>query len=187
MTRRRAILAIPSSAAIAALAVTQTGCPGDAIIADLQAGLDLIAGFLPQLGSLVGLPADLASLVQDYAASVNTALGNASTILLGGGTDAEKAALILASLAGIAAPLIPPPFSVAVGIVAGLAAAVAKFLASLPAPTSAGIATPATLGNSAAALGHTTHVWSGRQQTRLQTAHATANSNATALAKIRGK
>ena len=182
MTRRRAILAIPGGAALAALAVTQTGCAGDAIITDLQAGLDIIAGFLPQIGTLAGLPAALATAVQGYLASVNTALGNASTILLGGGTDAEKAALILAAFAGIAAPLIPPPFNVIAGIVAGLAAAVAKFLASLPPASTAGIAATRTVGNSAAVMGHTSHVWSGKQSERLAHAKASANANALALA-----
>jgi len=187
MTRRRAILAIPSSAAIAALAVTQTGCAGDAIIADLQAGLDLIAGFLPQIGTLAGLPAALSTQVQAYLTAVNTALGNASTILLGGGTDAEKAALILAAFANVAAPLIPVSFAGIAVAVIGLATAVAKFLASLPPATAAGIAITKTVGNSAAVMGHTTHVWSSKQQQRLQAARATAAANAAALAKVPAK
>ena len=173
MTRRKAILAIPGSAALAALAV-QTGCSGDQIITDLQAALDLISGFLPQLASITGVPAALLAAVETYIASTNTALGNASTILLGAGSAGEKTALILAAFAGIAAPLIPPPFNVIAGIVAGLAAAVAKFIAGLPPATPAGPKVALAAGQS----------WSTRQREKIAHATASASANSLALAKL---
>lgn len=159
------------------------GCAGDSIISALQAGLDIITSFLPTLSGITGLPTGLLQSVDSYISAVNSALGQSSAILLGGGTDAEKVALITQVFAGIISqqPAVPPQYAAIATVISNLAAAVAKFLATLPPATSAGIAITKNVGNSAQDLGHTTRVWNNRQKLALAHAQSVSASNSLVL------
>src|ERR1039458_8317197 len=109
-----------------------SGCTSSQIIADIQIGLDAITTLLPILGTL-GVPAAIQSDVATYAAATNAAFGKAATILAGPGTDPEKAALIVASFAAIAKPLLPAQYPSLVTQFSLIARALAKFLFFPPA------------------------------------------------------
>jgi len=171
----------------AILIIMLVACTSTQIVTDLEVALDAIQVGLPILGTVSGVPADVLTAAQTYVAAANSALGQASTILTGPGTDAEKTALIFAAFAGIAAPNIPAQYQAIAQLVSVVAADVAKFLASLPPASTAGIAATRTVGNSAAVMGHTTHRWSPTDQAKLAHALSVANANSAALAKLRGK
>src|ERR1700734_2400403 len=161
----------------AILIICLVGCTSTQIVDSLQVALDAISVALPVLGTVSSVPPDLLASVETYLTAANSALGQASTILTGGGTDAEKTALIVAAFASIAVPAIPAQYAPIAQIVSAVAADVAQFLASLPSSTSAGIAATKTWGNSAAVMGHTTHKWSVKDLAKLAHAKATANAN----------
>lgn len=105
--------------------------------------LDLAVGALevalPLIGPAAGLPPDVVAQVGSYLAGVSQAATQASDILAGPGTDAQKSAQILAAFAGIAEPIVPVQYQAIVSAVQQVALYVAKFIASIPAasPTAA--------------------------------------------------
>lgn len=118
------------SAAIAAILILSlVGCSTSPIdILDLAIGAVEIA--LPLVGPAVGIdPTTLAS-VQAYLSATSAAISQASTILSGTGTDAQKAAAIAQAFAGIAAPIVPAKYGALVTAVADVAKYVAQFLAN---------------------------------------------------------
>jgi hypothetical protein len=160
-----------------ALILILSGCSTSQVLSNLQIALDAVSVALPILAGLTGVPAPVVAAVESYVQATNTALGQASTILAGAGTDAQKAAQIAAAFAAIAVPVVPAQYAVLVQLVATLAADVAQFLAGVPAATAA----------VAHASGATMTKWSTRDREVLAHCTAVANSNAIALAKIAGK
>jgi hypothetical protein len=137
--------------AIAAfLIVCLMGCGQTTIIQNLQLTLDAITTAFPIIAGLTTMPPATVTDVGNYLDATNTALGQASTILAGTGTDAQKAAQITAAFASIAAPVVPAQYASIVTLIGTVAKDVSTFLASLPAPT---VTTTTTLtANNRAAL-----------------------------------
>lgn len=162
-TKLRAALAV-----IVILALV--GCSTGTVITNLQTALDAISAVIPILGTITGVPVDDVSAAETYVQAANQALGQASTILAGSGTDASKAAQIAAAFAGIAAPVVPAQYANIVALVQTVAGDVAQFLASVPATSTAA-------ANAIATGGHTTK-WSDADRARLARATVTANANA---------
>ena len=156
------------------LCITLAACSTATVITDLQVALDAISVALPILGSLTGVPPDVSNAVASYVTAANSALGQASTILVGSGTDAEKAAQIAAAFAGIAAPVVPSQYAELAQLVATVAKDVAAFLASVPGG-------PQLL--TAAKAPHTTK-WSSLELVRLANLRSVATDNAAKLAKL---
>jgi hypothetical protein len=171
MDTKRAPLAL-----MLALCLILSGCTTSQVVNNLQVALDAITVALPILGSVVAVPAPLIALVENYATQANTALGEASTILAGAGTDAEKAALIAAAFAKLGVPDVPAQFAAIANLVSTIAGDIAQFLGSLP-------------GKLAVARGVTPHttVFSAADLRKLGHAHGTANENAVKLAALRTK
>ena len=167
-------------AVLMAVIMILTGCSTATVITDLELALDAISAALPVLLPLVDVPADapVAAAVQTYLTAANSALGQASTILAGTGTDASKAAAILAAFAGIAAPVVPAQYGTLAAQVATVAQDIAAFLAFVPGTGVAG-ALRATAGG--------THKWSAGERLKLAHARSAATSNGEKLAKMRVK
>ena len=158
------------------LCIALAGCSTATVITDLQVALDAISVALPILGGLTGIPPDVSTAVTSYVTAANSALGQASTILAGTGTDAEKAAAIAAAFAGIAAPVVPAQYVALASLVQTVAQDVAAFLASVPGATS-----PQVLN---AAKSPRTTRWSTSELVKLANLKSLANDNAIRLAKI---
>jgi len=165
-----------SLAVLMATIMVLTGCSTAQVIANLQIALDAVTVALPILASVTGVPADTVTTVDAYVTATNTALGQASTILAGAGTDAEKAAQITAAFAAIAKPVVPSQYAAIAQLVETLASDVATFLASVP---GTGIALQMR-----AAGGVRTTAWSGHDREVLAHCTSTANANTVALAKL---
>lgn len=110
-----------------------TGCTNNQVITDLTLAVDALEIALPLIGPSAHLPPDLEAQIQAYLGATSQAITQASDILAGAGTDAQKAAAITAAFAGIAQPLIPPQYAGIGAAVAQVASLVSKFLGSLPA------------------------------------------------------
>lgn len=159
------------------LCIALAGCSTATVITDLQVALDAISVALPILGGLTGIPPSVSTAVTAYVTAANEALGQASTILSGPGTDAEKAAAIAAAFAGIAVPVVPAQYAALASLVQTIAQDVAAFLASVP-----GTATPAA--RAAFSKSPHTTTWSFDERLQLDHAHSVASDNAIKLAKI---
>jgi hypothetical protein len=123
--------------AIAALMIVcLVGCGQTTVIQNLQITLDAITTAFPIIAGLTTMPPATVTDVENYLDATNTALGQASTILAGPGTDAQKAAQITAAFAAIAQPVVPPQYTSIVTLIGTIAKDVGTFLASLPAQTS---------------------------------------------------
>lgn len=146
MTRRTFNTLAP--AGIAAAAFTQTGC--QSALDWLELAVGALEAALPLVAPAAGVdPATIAS-VNTYLAATSQAIGEASSILAGSGTDAQKATAIVAAFAGIAAPVVPAQYSALVAAVVLVAKYVAQFLAKLPAPTTpASVTHPASTADKA--------------------------------------
>jgi hypothetical protein len=118
------------------LVLCLVGCGESTVIQNLQMSLDAIATAFPIIAALTGVPANVTVDVEAYLDATNTALGQASTILAGPGTDAQKTAQIVAAFAAVAKPVVPVQYASLVTLIGVVAADVAQFLASLP-PSSA--------------------------------------------------
>jgi hypothetical protein len=169
----------PSAALAAILILCLVACTTSQVITNLQIALDAVTAALPILASVTGVPAGTVMQVETYVTATNAALGEASTILAGSGTTAEKAAQIAAAFATIAAPVVPAQFDSLAALVATLAGDVAAFLASVP-------GTPA-----AATVAHTPHattlILSSQDKDALAHCVATANANAAKLLSMKTK
>ena len=128
-----------SLATLLILVLALTGC-GSAVN-DLQVALDAITTAFPLIAGLTGVPAATTAEVVNYLDAANNALDQASTILAGPGTDAQKTAQIVAAFAAVVAPVVPSQYSALASLVQAIAGDVAKFLAGLPATTSTGTTT----------------------------------------------
>lgn len=160
----------PTAIVLAALLIL-SACSTSQVIANLQIALDAVAAGLPILSGLTNVPPEVVAQVETYVGATNQALGQASTILAGTGTDAQKAAQIAAAFAGIAAPIVPPQYAAIANLVKTVAQDVAAFLASVPGNTAA---------SARVAMGQTTR-WSSHDYEMLAKCTAEANSNAIRL------
>lgn len=173
----------PAALLLATLLIL-SGCSTSQVINNLQTALDAISAGLPILAGITGVPPATVTQVETYLTATNQALGQASTILAGSGTDAQKAAQIAAAFAGIAAPVIPSQYAAIASLIGTVAQDVAAFLASVP-----GAAAPAAGGvahSSALASGQTTK-WTQHDYTVLARCTSVANSNALKLQQMKGR
>ena len=123
---------------ILALCLILSGCSTTAIdILNLAVGALEVA--LPLIGPAAGIDPGTLAAVSGYLGGVSQAITEASSILAGTGTDAQKAAAIAAAFAGIAKPLVPPQYSALAAAVEQVAQYVAQFLTK----AAAGSASPA--------------------------------------------
>lgn len=162
---------------VALLIISMVACTTSQVVGNLEVALDAVSVALPILGGLTGTPTDLTSAAVTYVAATNQALGEATTILGGPGTDAEKAVAITAAFASIAVPVVPPQYAALSQMITTVASDVAAFLASVPA-----LATPQARAVAVRAP-HTTK-WAVRDRLRLMHAHSVAVDNAVRLAKL---
>ena len=158
-----------------ALMLILLACTTSQVIANLQIALDAISAGLPILAGITGVPAGTVAAVETYITATNQALGQASTILAGSGTDAEKAAQIAAAFANIAKPIVPSQYAAIAALVATVAGDVAQFLASVPAS-----APVAVVASKTATPGKTTS-WSSHDKEMLAKCTSTANANGVKL------
>jgi hypothetical protein len=128
------------------------GCGQTTIIQNLQITLDAITAAFPIIAGLTTLPPATVTDVENYLDATNSALAQATTILAGPGTDAQKAAQITAAFAAIAQPVVPAQYASIVTLIGTVAKDVATFLASLPAVTTTTTTTLSTANR--AALSH---------------------------------
>jgi len=168
----------PSAILALILILCLASCTSSQTVTDLEVALDAISVGLPILGTVSGVPANVITAAEAYLAAANDALGQASAILVGPGTDAQKSALIIAAFASVAQPVIPPQYAAIGQLVNLVATDIAKLIAGLPSPN--GIRAQTVLGDP-------THKWSSGDLSRIAHAKSVASSNATALAKLRGK
>ncbi len=122
------------------LALLTTGCQPSTVIATLEGVVSAAEIAIPVIGAATGMsPATLAKIIT-YLQEVNIATAEASTILAGTGTSAQKAAQIAKAFASIAAGCNCIPAGTpqeVVAVVNAVAQAVLQFLTNFP-------ATPAT-------------------------------------------
>jgi hypothetical protein len=159
-----------------------SACSTSQTITNLQIALDAISAGLPILSGLTGVPPATVTQVETYLTATNQALGQASTILAGPGTDAQKAAQITAAFASIAQPVVPAQYAAIVALVATVAGDVANFLGSVPGSTSS----MQLAARSASASGHTT-TWSKTDYEALAHCTSTYNMNAMKLQQLKGR
>lgn len=150
------------------LCLAGVGCGQNTVITDLETALSVISGAFPIIAGLTGVPPATVTAVENYLDATNSALGQASTILAGPGTDGQKAAQIVAAFAGIAVPVVPPQYAALAALVQSLAKDVASFLASLPASSSTG-----------------TTVLTTDNRTHLSTAQTSVSNNRAAIGQLR--
>jgi hypothetical protein len=110
-----------------------TSCKPSTIVTTLEAIITAAEIAIPVIGAATGLPPQTSALVITYLQDVSTATGQASTILAGSGTPAEKAASIVQVFAkitaGIQLPGNTPPEIQAV--LTGVMQAIASFLSNV--------------------------------------------------------
>jgi hypothetical protein len=156
-------------ALVAFLIVCLMGCGQTTVIQNLQITLDAITAAFPIIAGLTTIPPATVTDVETYLDATNTALAQASTILAGPGTDAQKAAQIAAAFAAIAQPVVPAQYASIVTLIGTVAKDVATFLASLPAVTTTSTTTltannrVALLHASVSAAGNKSALWGMRR------------------------
>jgi len=124
MTKTTLILTI--IAVIIAACLCLTGCAVSPVTT-----LELAVGAIEiALPLIPGVPTDVATAVESYLSATSAAITQASTILAGTGSDAQKAAAITAAFAGIAEPLVPAQYQSLATAVQKVAQYVAQFLTS---------------------------------------------------------
>src|ERR1035437_5372096 len=126
---------IAAAAVLVAAAVACTACGTSQVIGNLGLAVDAVSVALPLIGPAAGLPANTQAQIQQYLAATNTAIGQASDILAGPGTDGQKAAQIFASFSGIAVPAVPAKYQGIAQAVQQVSVLVARFLSGLPPAT----------------------------------------------------
>lgn len=112
-----------------------TACTPSTLISTLEAVVSAAEIALPVIGAAAGLPPQVSVGIVQYLQTVDGAIVQASTILAGPGTSAQKSAQIVQAFASIAAGCncIPPGTpSVIVNVVNAVAQAVGRFLANFP-------------------------------------------------------
>jgi hypothetical protein len=140
--------------------ISLAGCGSSQVIGNLELAVDAISVALPLIGPAAGLPADTQSQIQRYLGATSAAIAQASDILAGPGDDATKAAQITAAFAGIAVPVVPAKYQGIAQAVQQVATLVARFLATLPSPSTQPIALRAP-GAKASVPGATTKLSAG--------------------------
>lgn len=125
------------TAGIAALLIlSMVGCTTSPLeILNLAVGAAELV--LPLIGPAAHIDPAVQASVENYLTATSGAIAQASDILTGPGTTAQKSAAIVAAFAGIAAPIVPPQYQGIANAVQAVAQYVAKFLASLPSPVAA--------------------------------------------------
>lgn len=112
----------------AILILCLVGCSPSAIdILNLAVGALEIA--LPLIGPAAGVDPGTIAAVQTYLGATSQAITQASDILAGPGTDAQKAAAIAQAFANIVAPLVPVKYQALAAAVEQVAQYIAQFLA----------------------------------------------------------
>jgi hypothetical protein len=125
-------------AAVLALTLLTSACSQNEVVTDLELAVNAVEVALPLIGPSVGLPANVSSQIQTYLGLTSQAIGKASDILAGSGTDVQKAAAVAAAFAGIAVPAVPSQYQGIASAVQQVTALVTKFLAD----TSPAVGTP---------------------------------------------
>jgi hypothetical protein len=121
------------NAAIAASLILFLSACGALDYLQLAVGAAEIA--LPLIGPSAGVdPATIAS-VSTYLAATSQGITCATDVESGPGTDAQKAVQSIACFAGIAAPVVPAKYQALVNAVQQVALYIAKYLATLPVPS----------------------------------------------------
>ncbi len=111
--------------------VFSAGCSSSTVIGDLDLVVTGVEAVFPTIAGIAGLPPAVVSQVSMYLAAVSSASAQASDILAGSGTTAQKAAQIVALFANIAAPLLPAGTpQVIISAINSVVQAVVKFLAN---------------------------------------------------------
>lgn len=173
--KRRSFLEGASLSAIAAALLVEVACSGSSVVAALETALEAIQIGLPTLAALTGIPQSIVTATDNYVAAVNTALQQSTAILAAPGTDAEKAAAILALFASIAVPVVPAQYQALAQLLSTVASDVAAFLSSVPRGQML-----------TAKAGHTTS-FSAADRARLAHAKEIAADNVIKLAKLRDR
>ena len=124
------------AAGAAVLILAMAGC-STSPLEYLQLAITAAEIALPLVGPAAGVDPATVTAVDNYLSATSGAITQATDILAGPGTDAQKAAQIIAAFAAIAAPIIPGQYSALATAVEQVAQAIAKFIASLPATSTA--------------------------------------------------
>jgi len=122
------------SAAIAAILILALAGCGASPIQILELAVTSVELALPIIEQTAGVDPATIAAVQNYLGAVSQGITKASDILAGPGTDAEKAAQIVAVFAGIAVPVVPAQYQAIVTAVQQVAQNIAQFIGSLPSP-----------------------------------------------------
>ncbi len=118
------------------LALVTTGCQPSTVIATLEGVVSAAEIAIPVIGAATGLNPATSAKIVTYLQEVNIATAQASTILAGTGTSAQKAAQIAKAFAAIAAGCNCIPAGTpqeVVTVVNAVAQAVLQFLTNFPA------------------------------------------------------
>ncbi len=121
------------------LAVCTVGCQTSTVISTLEGVVSAAEIAIPVIGAATGLSPATSAKIVTYLQEVNIATAQASTILAGTGTSAQKAAQIAKAFASIAAGCNCVPAGTpqeVVAVVNAVAQAVLNFLTNFP-PTPA--------------------------------------------------
>ena len=132
MTRRTFL----EAAGVAAPSLALVGC-STSPLEYLQLAVGAAEIVLPLVAPSAGIDPATVAAVDNYLNAASEAITQASDILAGTGTDAQKATQILAAFAGIAAPIVPPQYAALASAVQLVAQYIAQFLASLPTTSTA--------------------------------------------------
>jgi hypothetical protein len=124
-----------SAATLAAILILCAAGCGALDYLQLAVGAAEIA--LPLIGPAAGVDQATVTAVSNYLAATSQAITQAIDIENGTGTDAQKATQIVAAFAGIAAPIVPAKYQALANAIQQVAQYIAKYLATLPVPSSA--------------------------------------------------
>ena len=124
-----------------------SSCSSSQIVATLEAVVSAAEIAIPVIGSAAGLSPQTQTMIVTYLQAVNRATGQASTILSGPGTSAEKAVAIASLFAGVAKGLNLPPGTPTqiINVIQGVANAVMAFLQNFPQSNALKAAAPVSM------------------------------------------
>lgn len=126
---------ISASAAVVVACLLLTSCQQSTVISSLEAAVSAAEIAIPVIGAATGLNPKTASAIVTYLEQVNIATAQASVILAGTGTTAQKSAEIVQAFAKIAAGCNCVPAGTpqeVVAVVQAVAQAVVNFLTQFP-------------------------------------------------------
>ncbi len=117
--------------AMLVFALVMSACKPSTLVSSLGAVLSAAEFALPVIASAAGIPPQVTAAIVSYLQLVDAATAQASTILAGPGTSAEKSAAIIAAFANLAQGCNCLPAGTPqeiVKVLDGVAQAIAKFL-----------------------------------------------------------